>query len=294
VCECKYERKIVERNEERIKWKERQQKLKALKKQSFMHIVDTSRPMIEDKKFIISDVKRIPRKDEKDDIKYCISGVAEEVSMSPPQKIIDGLKMSTPFQTPSSSEEDISRTAVVHRHWSPMNIPPGPLPRKNAVLKEEIERRKKARDEAFKLIYENKNEQNACWTTRNDQKAFDEQKLMTKVDKNKDDTMESYTNIKKETSKGIIELQSLSKRISSKIRDQRDVLHKEIPSKVIRKSSEEIVGHQNVSHKQVIEIEKTREKINDGSSRINGIKKYINNKSNLTAIIKVFFCIFLI
>jgi len=173
VCECKYERKIVERNEERIKWKERQQRLKALKKQSFMHIVDISRPMIEDKKFIISDVKRIPRKDEKDDIKYCISGVAEDVSMSPPQKIIDGLKMCTPLQTPSSSEEDISQTAVIHRHWSPMNIPPGPLPRKDAVLKEEIERRKKARDEAFKLIYENKNEQNAfCLYFLNQLKHF--------------------------------------------------------------------------------------------------------------------------
>jgi len=154
-----------------------------------------------------------------------------------------------------------------------------------------MERRKKAKDEAFKLIYENKNERNAfCLTTRNGREAF-EQKLMTKVDRSKDDTMESYTNIKKKTSKGI-ELQSLSKRTSSKIRNQRDALHKEITSKVIRKNSEKIIGHQNVPHKQV--IEKTGEKINNGSSRINGVKKYINNKSNLTAIIKVFSCIFLI
>ncbi|XP_018303224.1 uncharacterized protein [Mycetomoellerius zeteki] len=70
VCECKYERKIVERNEERMKWKIRQRRLKDLKKQSFMHVVDISRPMIEDKKFIISDVKRIPREDEEDENKY--------------------------------------------------------------------------------------------------------------------------------------------------------------------------------------------------------------------------------
>ncbi|XP_018364710.1 PREDICTED: uncharacterized protein LOC108762272 [Trachymyrmex cornetzi] len=70
VCKCKYERKIVERNEERMKWKTRQRRLKDLKKQSFIHIVDTSRPMIEDKKLIISDVKRILREDEKEEIKY--------------------------------------------------------------------------------------------------------------------------------------------------------------------------------------------------------------------------------
>lgn len=180
VCECKYERKIVERNEEKTKWKTRQQKLKALKKQSFMYIIDLSRPMIEDKKFIISDVKRIPQRNEKDDIKYCISGVAEDISMSPPQKIIDGLKMSTPFQTPVPSKEDILRAP--HRHWSPTNIPPGPLPRKDAILKEEMERRKKARDEAFKLIYGDKNEQNTSFsTTRNDRRAFDEQKLIKEL-----------------------------------------------------------------------------------------------------------------
>lgn len=300
VCECKYERKIFERNEERIEWKARQRRLKAMKKQSFMHIVDISRPMIEDKKFIISEVKRIQQKDEsKDDIQYCISGVAEDVSMSPPQQIIDGLKMSTPFQTPTCSEEDILRIAVPHRHWSPMNIPPGPLPRKNAALKEEMERRKKARDEAFKLIYGNKNEQNAsCLTTRNDRKAFDEQKLMKKIDKRKDEARENHTNVKKETSEAIMGLQSLSKKTSSKIEHQRVALHKEIIDKVIEKCSKEAAGEidhqQNMSYKQV--INKTGEKINNKSHRINGggDKKYINSKSNLKAIMKVSSWIFLI
>ncbi|XP_018303223.1 uncharacterized protein [Mycetomoellerius zeteki] len=251
VCECKYERKIVERNEERMKWKIRQRRLKDLKKQSFMHVVDISRPMIEDKKFIISDVKRIPREDEEDDIEYCISGVTEDISMSPPQKIIDGLKMSTPFQTPSSSEEDILRTAVLHRHWSPMNIPPGPLPRKDA-LKEEMERKKKVKDEALKLIYGDKNEQNTSYlTTHNDQ-----EELIKKVDKRKDDM--------KETTGKIIRENKYSKKII-----------------------DEVDYQQNVSHKQ---IEKTKEKIDDKSHRINGggDKKYVNKfDQSLTAIMKV-------
>lgn len=295
VCECKYERKIVERNEERTKWKERQRKLKTLKKQPFMHIVNISRPMIEEKRFIISDVKRMPREDEKDDIKYCISGVTEDISMSPPQLIVDGLKMSTPFQTPSSSEEDILQIAVPHRHWSPMNIPAGPLPRKDAVLKEEMERRKKARDKAFKLIYGDKNEQNAsCLTTRNDRETFDEQKLMKKIEKEKDDTKDSHTNVKKETSKVLMKLHSLSKKTSSKVGHQGDASRKEIIGKVIREKneySEETAGEvdqQNASYKQV--IDKTGEKIDEGSHRINGSddKKYINNKSDLIAIVKVF------
>lgn len=288
VCECKYERKIMERNEERAEWRARQQRLKALKKQSFMHIVDISRPMTENKKFIISDVKRIPRED---DIKYCISDTAEDISLSSPEKIIDGLKMSTPFQTPSSSEEDILQTAGLHRHWSPMNIPPGPLTRKDAALKEEMQCRKKARDEAFKLIYGDKNEQEAsCLMTRNNREEFDEQKLTKKVDRRKDDTNESRTTIKKATSKGIMELQSLSKMSNSKIRHQRDASHKEIANIIVPENKyfkefvDDVDYQQNVSHKQV---EKTKEKIDNGNHRINGDKKYMNNKSDLLAIVKV-------
>lgn len=293
VCKCKYERKILERNEERTEWMARQRRLKAVKKQSFMHIVDISRPMIEDRKFIISDVKRIPQKDEsKNDIQYCISGVAENGSMSPSQQIVDGLKMSTPFQTPTCSEEDTLRIAVLHRHWSPMNIPPGPLPRKATVLKEEIERRKKARDEAFKLIYGNMNEQNAsCLTTCNDREAFDEQKLMKKIDKSKDEAKENHMNVKKKMSEAIVRLQSLDKKPSSKTEHQRDALGTEITDKVIEnKYSKEAVGHQqNMSYKQV--IDKTGEKIDDESHRLNGggDKKYVNSKSDLIAILKVFF-----
>ncbi|KYN35842.1 hypothetical protein ALC56_09633, partial [Trachymyrmex septentrionalis] len=249
VCECKYERKIVERNEERMKWKARQQRLKNLEKQSFMHIVDISRPMIEDKKFIIPDVKRIPREDEKDDIKYC-TGVTEDISMSPPQKIIDGLKMSTPFQTPSSSEEDILPTAVLHRHWSPMNIPPGPLPTKNTALKEEIERKKKVRDEALKFMYGDKDEQDTSYlTTHNYQ-----DELFKKVDKRIDNT--------KETTGKIIRENKYSKEI------------------IIE------VDQQNISHKQ---IKKTKEKINNKSHRLSGDsdKKYVYKFDQLIAIMKV-------
>ncbi|XP_077274571.1 uncharacterized protein LOC143904119 isoform X2 [Temnothorax americanus] len=295
VCECKHERKIIEQNEEKTEWKARQQRLKALKKQSFMHIADLSRPMIENKKFIISDVKRIPREDKKDDIKYCISGVAEDVSMSSPQKIVDGLKMSTPFQTPVSSEKDILRIAAPHRHWSPTNIPPGPLPRKEDILKEEMERRKRARDEAFKLIYGDKNEQTASYsTTRDDPEVFDDQKLIKKIEKKKDDTKESHTNVKKETSKAIMKLKSLSKKNSSKIVYHKDASRKEITGKVVReenKYSEGAVGEvghqQNVPYRQV--IDKTAEQIDHGNHRINGggDKKYINNKSDLITIMKV-------
>lgn len=288
----------MERNEERTEWKALQRRLKAMKKQSFMHIVDISRPMIEDRKFIISDVKRIPQKDEsKDDIQYYISGVAEDISMSPPQQIVDGLKMSTPFQTPTCSEEDILRIAVLHRHWSPMNIPPGPLPRKDASLKEELERRKKARDKAFKLIYGNKNEQNAsCLTNRNDREAFDEQKVTKKIDKRKDETRENHMNIKTKTSE-TMGLQLLSKNTSNKIEHQRDALRKEIIDKVIENkyskeaasepSAKRVDHQQNVSYKQV--IDKTGEKIDNENHRINGggDKKYINSKSDLIAIMKV-------
>ncbi|XP_011688104.1 PREDICTED: uncharacterized protein LOC105450122 isoform X2 [Wasmannia auropunctata] len=289
VCECKYKRKIVEQNEEKTKWKDCQRRLKTFKKQSFTHIADISRPMIEDKQFIIADVKRTPREDEKDDVKYYISGVAEDISMLPSQKIIDGLKMSTPFQTPLSSEEDISPTAALHRHWSPMNIPPGPLPRKDAALKEEMERRKRVRDEAFKLIYEDKNEQDASLTTRNGQEAFDEHKLTKNIDKRKDNIKDNHTSIiKKGTSTEIMRLQSLNKKTGSKIVHERGA-NKEITDKVIRenKYSEEIVDHQkNVSYKQM--IERTEEKIDNESHRIKGgaDKKYINNKSDLKTIMK--------
>lgn len=283
MCECKYERKIVERNEERAKWKERQQRLKASKKQSFVHIVDLSRPMIDDNKLIISEVKRM--EDEEDDIKYCISGVAEDISMSPPQKIIDGLKMSTPFRTPVSSEEDILRIAVLHRHWSPMNILPGPLPRRDASFKEEMERRKKAKAEAFKLIYGDK-EQNASYSiTRNDQEVFGEQKLIKNNEKKKDNTKKNHSNVNKET---IMELQSLSEKSSSKIGYQNDASHKILREK--NRHSEGAGHQQNISYKQVVVKtgEKIKHRMNGGSDKL-----YINNRSDLIAIMKVFSRIFL-
>ncbi|TGZ53675.1 Uncharacterized protein DBV15_04935 [Temnothorax longispinosus] len=69
--------------------------------------------------------------------------------------------------------------------------------------------------------------------------------------------MESHTNVKKKTSKGIMKLQSLSKKNSSKIGYYKGASHKEITGKVVRKEnkySEEAVGEighqQNVSYRQ--------------------------------------------
>jgi hypothetical protein len=279
VCECKNERKILERNEERAKWKARQRKLKALKKQPFMHIVDISRPMVKDTTFILSEVKKIP---DKDDIEYHISDVAETVSMSPPQQVIGGLKMSTPLRTPEPSKEDILQAAV-HRHWSPMNIPPGPLPRKDAILKAEIDRRKKVRDEAFRLIYENKSDQDASCSTH--QEAYDEEKLKEIEQCRK--TNESHTSVAKEMSEATRALHSLSKKISSKIEYQ-DVSRKEITDGIVGEKKqylEDVTGeiYRDASYKQI--TKKAEEKIDDETT---GDKKLKDSEFNLIAIMKVF------
>lgn len=293
MCECKYERKIVERNEERTKWKVRQGRLKALEKQPFMHIVDISRPMIEDTKFIISGVKTMPQEDEhKENIKYCISDVVEDVSMSPPQQIIDGLKMSTPFQTPEPSREDISRAAAPHRHWSPTNIPPGPLPRKDAALKEEMEHRKKARDEAFRLIYGDNSEQDASCLYHSYQED-DKKELMTYHE-----TKESHMDVEKKTSKRIIGLQSPSKKTSNKIEQHKDISHKKIASeifnekKIYLEEATDEIAQQNMSYRQI--IDKIDEKIDDERHPISGgdDEKHTDSKLNLMAIIKVYPSIF--
>ncbi|XP_072765299.1 uncharacterized protein [Anoplolepis gracilipes] len=287
VCECKYERKIVERNEEKAKWRIRQGRLKALKKQPFMHIVDISRPMIEDTKFIISGVKKMSAEDKnKEDIKYCISDVVKNVSMSPPQQIIDGLKMSTPVQTPQPSREDILRATAPHRHWSPTNIPPSPLPRKDAALKEEMERRKKARDEAFRLIYGDNNEQDASCLHHSYQEVCDKKKLMTYHE-----MKESYIeeeDVEKKTSKKIIGLQS-----PNKIKHRKDISDKKIANEVfhekekyLEEATDEVV-QQDVSYKQI--IDKIDEKIDDEKYLISDDddKKRTNSKLDLMEIIKV-------
>lgn len=288
VCECKYERKIVERNEERTKWKTRQKRLKALKKQPFMHIVDISRPMIEDTKFIISGVKTLPRENDKEDIKYYISDVAENVSMlSSPQQIIDGLKMSTPFQTPKPSKEDISRAVAPHRHWSPTNLSPGPLPRKDAALKKEMEHRKKVRDEAFRFIYENNNEQDVSCLHNSYREVCDEKKLLMSHE-----TKESHMNMEEKASKKIIESQSPSKKLN-KIKHYKDIPHKNVTNEVfyekkkyLKEATDEIA--QDVSYKQI--IDEIDEKIDDEMHPIsdNDNKKHIDSKIDLMVIIKVY------
>ncbi|XP_025269990.1 uncharacterized protein LOC105249610 isoform X4 [Camponotus floridanus] len=285
VCECKYERKIVERDEERTKWSTRQKRLKTLKKQPFMYIVDISRPMIEDTKFIISGVKTLSQEDNKENIKYCISDVAENVSMlSLPQQIIDGLKMSTPFQTPEPSREDILQAVAPHRHWSPTNISPGPLPRKDTALKKEIERRKKARDEAFRLIYGDNNEQDISCLHHSYQEVCDEKKLMLCHE-----MKENHMNVEDKTPKKIIESQSPSKKIN-KIKHRKDISHTNVTNEVFyekKKYLEEAtdeIAQQDVSYKQI--IDKTDKKIDDEMHLINDNKKHMDSKIDFMAIIK--------
>lgn len=295
VCECKYERKIVERNEEKAKWKARQQKLKALKKQSFMHIVDTSRPMVSDMKFIISDVKRIMLEDEyADEVKYCITGVAENLNMSPPQQVVDGLKMCTPVVTPESSREDFPRDAP-HRHWSPMDIPSGPLPRKNAALKEEMERRKKVRDEAFRMIYGG-NEQNASRLEYQDCPESCKKKLMDIVDI---DSKSEKINTNLETQEPRAQMRShlpSVKETSNKIKHKQSILSNDVlvisrnNIKHSKKTNDGNSQQQDASYKQMIE---RSEKENNG--RIlqvlndNDDRKHLTDKLNLMTIIKVYF-----
>nr|XP_034193983.1 uncharacterized protein LOC117610542 isoform X1 [Osmia lignaria]XP_034193984.1 uncharacterized protein LOC117610542 isoform X1 [Osmia lignaria]XP_034193985.1 uncharacterized protein LOC117610542 isoform X1 [Osmia lignaria] len=153
VCECKYERKILEHTEEKQKWKEREKKLKSLKKQPYMNVADISKPVVANTKLMISGVKRIPRENEYiDDIKYCITGVAENYSESLPTQVVDGLHMSTPVQTPEPSEEKLP-CVCSHKHWSAINIPPGPLPKPEEIILGDKKRRQEAVIKAFRQIY---------------------------------------------------------------------------------------------------------------------------------------------
>lgn len=153
VCECKYERKILEHREQKLKWKERQKRLKTLKKQPYTNVADISKPLVPNTKLMISDVKRIPREDEYvDDIKYCITGVAENYSYLPPKQVVGGVHMATPIQTPEPSEHEIP-CVCLHRHWSPTNIQPGPLPKPEEILLAEKKKRQEAVKEAFREIY---------------------------------------------------------------------------------------------------------------------------------------------
>ncbi|CAL7937992.1 unnamed protein product [Xylocopa violacea] len=153
VCECQYERKILENKEQKLKYKERQKRLKSLKKQPYVNVAGISKPLVPNTKLMISDVKRIPRDNEYvDDIKYCITGVAENYSHLPPKQVVDGIHMSTPVHTPEPSKVEIP-CVCLHRHWSPTNIPPGPLPKPEELLLDEKKRRQKAVIEAFRQIY---------------------------------------------------------------------------------------------------------------------------------------------
>ncbi|XP_012141013.2 uncharacterized protein LOC100882427 isoform X2 [Megachile rotundata] len=153
VCECKYERKILENNEEKQRWKERRKKLKSLKKEPFKNVTDISKPIVANTKLVISDVKRIPRENEYiDDIKYCITGVAENYSELPPTQVVGGIHMSTPIQTPEPSEEKLP-CVCSHKHWSAVSVPPGPLPKPEEILLADKKRRQEAVIEAFKQIY---------------------------------------------------------------------------------------------------------------------------------------------
>lgn len=272
-----------------MKWRTRQRKLKALKKQPFVHIVDTSRPMVPDTKFIISGVKRIPREDEyADDVKYCITGVAESLTMSPPERIIDGLKMSSPCETPVASREDIPRAAP-HRHWSPMDIPPGPLPRRDAALKKEMEYRKRVRDEAFRMIY---GEQDAAY--RGCQEPCDQRKLTETIETYA--TKRSDTSIKKRAPEALKKPHLVSS--TKKIDDGKTGYRQEVPRKKIasevtqrekRKRPEEVTGdtnyRQDASYRQI--VGETGDNNDENRRNGDGDGEHPTGKQNLTAMMKV-------
>ncbi|XP_008206836.1 uncharacterized protein LOC103316198 isoform X1 [Nasonia vitripennis] len=87
VCECKYERRIVKRNEERQSWIDRQRKLKSMKKQSFLHI---------------------------DGIAKVASISSEEENIDPNQTVVSAVTMQTPYNTPIHSRS-ISHLPYVPR-----------------------------------------------------------------------------------------------------------------------------------------------------------------------------------
>ncbi|XP_043266533.1 uncharacterized protein [Venturia canescens] len=129
VCECKYERKIVKRDEERKKWLSRQEKLKSCKKQAFGGVEGISRPMLTETNLIVSDVKEFPGLGEtEDDARYCIDGVKEDFVMAPGECVLSGIGMHTPATTPEPSKPNLQiprrspTTSKPHRHWSPTTL----------------------------------------------------------------------------------------------------------------------------------------------------------------------------
>lgn len=122
VCECRYERRVVKREEEKQKWVDRQRRLKAAKKQPYLEVAGTSRPMGQDTKLIISSVKKVLRDGEFiPETQYCVSGIAENYAMGPPQQIVPGITMQSPVVTPEPSKPDIL-CMCGHRHWSPIDV----------------------------------------------------------------------------------------------------------------------------------------------------------------------------
>lgn len=118
-----------------------------------MNVENISRPVVADTKLMISGVKRIPREDEYiDDVKYCITGVAENYTTLPPEQIVGGVQMGTPLHTPKESVEEMP-CVCLHRHWSPITIPPGPLPRPEEILLAENKRRQRIAEETYQQIY---------------------------------------------------------------------------------------------------------------------------------------------
>ena len=123
VCECKYERKIVKREEEKTNWLRRQERLKAAKKKPYGKIEGVSRSMVDDTKLVISNVQSKMKEVDKDneDITYCVTGIAQERIMGPEERILSGIGMHTPVVTPEKSKINL-RISNFNRDLSPMNI----------------------------------------------------------------------------------------------------------------------------------------------------------------------------
>lgn len=128
VCECRYERRVVKREEEKKRWVDRQRRLKDAKKKPYIEIGGTSRPMREETKLMISSVKKVLKDGEFiPEAQYCVTGVAENYAMGPPHQIIPGITMQSPIVTPEPSKPDIF-CMCGHRHWSPMDVTASEVP----------------------------------------------------------------------------------------------------------------------------------------------------------------------
>ena len=106
VCECRYERKIVKREEERAEWKNRLERLRGLEKETFLGIDEISSPL--DTRQIVSGL--VPwhnRQTHEVEMKPCVSGIADNLELEN-EFVLEGIASQTPAQTPVASQSRLN------------------------------------------------------------------------------------------------------------------------------------------------------------------------------------------